>query len=76
MTDIPTTPLEEGDPVALAVDANHPTALDGQPGDVVVLVVPPGKGLLVEAWLKRQMFETPEQKLARLYADNLTEVAA
>lgn len=76
MTDIPLTPLEEGDPIALKVDANHPTALDGQPGDVVVLVVPPGRGLLVEAWLKRQMFETPEERLARLYADNLTEVAA
>jgi hypothetical protein len=53
---ISTAPLDEGDPIGMDTWANEPRALGGQPGDIVAISVPCGKGLIFEMWLRRQLF--------------------
>jgi hypothetical protein len=75
--DITPGPLEAGDSFALGVDVDMwPHALDGGPGDVVVLVVPPGRGLAVEACLRRMLTSTTEDVRERREADTLAALAA
>lgn len=67
---IPTRPLEPGDPIHMDVE-EHPTVLAGDPGDLILIGVPRGKGHLVAEWFQRQCFNTPESQLTRREQDHL-----
>ena len=70
-----TGPLDLGDSLHMAVE-EHETVLAGEPGDLVLIGVPRGKGHLLAAWIERQCCQTPEQKLSRREQDMLAELKA
>lgn len=59
---INTAPLEQGDDIGMqtAVQVEGAYA-DGRAGDILCIVVPEGRGLVLEAWLRRRFFGGTEE---------------
>lgn len=56
-----TVALEPGDPVAIRTITGHPDILGGEPGEMVVIAVPLGKGAHLERLIRRLLLFTPEE---------------
>lgn len=55
--DIPSAPLDEGDPIHGDTFVDIPGALGGEEsGDIVAFAVPSGKGLVFQKWVERKCF--------------------